>query len=525
MTTPVMRGVVEGFYGRLWDWSGRKAILEHMAQSGMNTYLYAPKSDPKHRVRWREPYDDAELKSLAQFVEHALSLDIEPWYAIAPGLDIDPRSDEDLQALVQKLEQLVGVGFRSFALLLDDIAAALPEEQAEPFVRESSLTGASRAALALGRAHVHIANRLLPQLAEQTNWLLCPTHYWGSPFAQSETAPQRLYLQALDDGLHERYALVMTGPAVVPPRIDASYCSSLREFFRAQRRLVLWDNYPVNDYEQARPLLRPLVGRGPELGECFFGVLSNPADDAHASWLPLATCFDFLARPGEYDPVRSLRAAVEQVMPQGVAEPLYRLIEQGPGGLLHMGCTPDAHTAGLAALDGGDGQPLCAHYGQVQRDVATVRQGLAELPEWSAGLERFLALVDAFAASQVAFAGLCEGDESSERTVTQAQRAFEARAWPALMASTLSTRLSALRDAADGQDLSALDAAESVLAEARAALTPEEQFFFSPAMERIHAAERELTRALREAEARCWPASAAKDLRRSHRQHCSWYYR
>ena len=48
-------GVVEGFFGRPWTHSQRLFVIRLIASLGMNTYIYAPKEDPRHREEWREP--------------------------------------------------------------------------------------------------------------------------------------------------------------------------------------------------------------------------------------------------------------------------------------------------------------------------------------------------------------------------------------------------------------------------------------------------------------------------------------
>ena len=59
-----LKGVIEGFYGRPWSQSQRLELLERMQQLGLNTYLYCPKDDLKHRALWREPYTAEELLGL-----------------------------------------------------------------------------------------------------------------------------------------------------------------------------------------------------------------------------------------------------------------------------------------------------------------------------------------------------------------------------------------------------------------------------------------------------------------------------
>lgn len=47
---------LEGFYGRPWNTHQRVELFVRMKQFGMNTYLYAPKDDVKHRAYWRDLY-------------------------------------------------------------------------------------------------------------------------------------------------------------------------------------------------------------------------------------------------------------------------------------------------------------------------------------------------------------------------------------------------------------------------------------------------------------------------------------
>jgi hyaluronoglucosaminidase len=49
-------GYIEGYFGRTLTWPQRRGIIDQLARLGMNRYLYAPKEDPYHRVRWKESY-------------------------------------------------------------------------------------------------------------------------------------------------------------------------------------------------------------------------------------------------------------------------------------------------------------------------------------------------------------------------------------------------------------------------------------------------------------------------------------
>ena len=68
-------------------------------------------------------------------------------------------------------------------------------------------------------------------------------------------------------------------------------------------RLLLWDNYPVNDLSMRDELhLGPLQGRDPKLPRAVYAYLSNPLLQEKLSFIPLATCFDYAADPIHYRP-------------------------------------------------------------------------------------------------------------------------------------------------------------------------------------------------------------------------------
>jgi len=57
-------GYIEGYYGRLFGWPERRAMIGHLAagragSGAVASYLYAPKEDPLHRRDWRKPYPAA----------------------------------------------------------------------------------------------------------------------------------------------------------------------------------------------------------------------------------------------------------------------------------------------------------------------------------------------------------------------------------------------------------------------------------------------------------------------------------
>ena len=287
MPRPVpLRGVIEGFYGRPWSQASRLAVLEFVAERGMNAYVYAPKSDAKHRHRWRDAYDTDELAPFEQLARHTSSLGVRFGFALSPGLDIEYGDDRDRAALVGKLAPLLDAGVGWVVLALDDIPnrPGLAGDQAE-------LTAWLLDALHTGWSGTHLT--------------LVPTEYVG-------TRPTP-YLRTLARALPPTVDVMWTGPTVCSPVIRADDARAWAEALDG-RRPLLWDNYPVNDGTMERSLhLGPYQGREPEVTDALDGVLCNPMLQAHASQVALATAADYLRAPDRYDPEESWSAALEAV--------------------------------------------------------------------------------------------------------------------------------------------------------------------------------------------------------------------
>ena len=73
---------------------------------GLNSYVYAPKDDAKHRSRWRDLYDTDESKELAQLIRYSKVNQVKFIYALSPGLDVSCSSDNDWEALQKKFDQV-----------------------------------------------------------------------------------------------------------------------------------------------------------------------------------------------------------------------------------------------------------------------------------------------------------------------------------------------------------------------------------------------------------------------------------
>lgn len=104
-----------------------------MKKWGMDSFLYAPKDDYKHRAYWRELYSVEEAEHLTALVSAAKENGITFYYAISPGLDITYSSVKEVAALKRKLEQVSQFGCQAFAILFDDIEPEMSEADKEVF--------------------------------------------------------------------------------------------------------------------------------------------------------------------------------------------------------------------------------------------------------------------------------------------------------------------------------------------------------------------------------------------------------
>uniref|UniRef100_A0A671PI93 Protein O-GlcNAcase-like n=1 Tax=Sinocyclocheilus anshuiensis TaxID=1608454 RepID=A0A671PI93_9TELE len=233
-------GVVEGFYGRPWTMEQRKELFRRQQKWGLNTYLYAPKDDYKHRMFWREMYSVEEAEQLTTLISAAKEHGVEFIYAISPGLDITFSNQKEVSTLKRKLDQISHFGCKSFALLFDDIDHNMCPADKEVFS-------------SFAHAQVSITNEIFQYLGEPEIFLFCPT----------------------------------VCPKVVSKDISVESIEEVTKILR--RAPVIWDNIHANDYDQKRLFLGPYKGRSTELIPRLKGVLTNPNCEFESNFVAIHT--------------------------------------------------------------------------------------------------------------------------------------------------------------------------------------------------------------------------------------------
>nr|KAG5698063.1 hypothetical protein BaRGS_016711 [Batillaria attramentaria] len=245
------------FYGVPWSADQRKILFSWMQEMSLNTYMYAPKDDYKHRAYWRELYSVEEADNLTTLIESAHEKGVTFVYAISPGLDISFSSAKDVQALKRKLAQVAAFGCQAFAILFDDIDPELSE--ADQSVFSSSAC-----------AQVSVTNEVYEHLG-QPKFLFCPTGY----------------LNTIGSKLLPGIDVMWTGCKVISKKISIQTLEDISTVLK--RAPVIWDNIHANDYDPRRIFLGPYDGRSPEIIPYIRGVLTNPNCEFEANYIACHT--------------------------------------------------------------------------------------------------------------------------------------------------------------------------------------------------------------------------------------------
>ncbi|WP_088810990.1 MULTISPECIES: beta-N-acetylglucosaminidase domain-containing protein [unclassified Listeria] len=279
-----MRGIVEGFYGRPWQHEDRLEALRFIRDHKLNTYMYAPKHDTLSRMNWREFYPEKELALFEEYVHFSADWDIDFYYMISPGNDIDYTSEADLKALFAKLKQLIDVGVTRFGLLLDDIDYILKGETKKRF----ATPGVAHAYL------VRAVDAFLRETLVHYELVVCPTEYdngFDSP-----------YLEELEKHTPPEIPFFWTGPETLAHAITTADMQRMRDVYG--HPIIVWDNTPVNDFEDDKKqfFLSPYENRTPYLAENgAIGLVANPMPALELSKITLHHMSQFAWYSGSED--------------------------------------------------------------------------------------------------------------------------------------------------------------------------------------------------------------------------------
>lgn len=295
-------GVIEGFYGPPWSPAERRTLFADLAALGLNTYVYAPKDDLRHRVRWRETYPASEAAALAETFAAARAQGLRVVYGLGPGLDLCYADAADRACLLRRFRQALELGATGVALLLDDIPDRMVPEDRARFGTFAA-------------AQASVANELLASLRAGhpgvALWF-CPTAYCGR-MAERQLGGAG-YLEELGAALAPEIEVFWTGPEIISRELTPELLRDVTAWLR--RPPLIWDNLHANDYDGRRGYCGPYAGRSVALRGAVRGLLLNPNVEFPLNFVPLRTFADFLrAEPG-WDARASYLAALRAWWPR-----------------------------------------------------------------------------------------------------------------------------------------------------------------------------------------------------------------
>ncbi|MEU5947577.1 beta-N-acetylglucosaminidase domain-containing protein [Micromonospora sp. NPDC047465] len=365
-----IRGGMESFYGPVWSQEDRRSQIEFLARHKMNQFFYGPADDLRTGSKWDSLYDEAELGRLKEIVDLARSRHVDfvyrvsPEAPLAPGQGICHVRESDRAKLLARFAQLWEIGVRSYVIAWDDVSGNFAcQEDRDAYQGDSSPLAAAQAG---------VTNLVQREFIEKhpgaTRLVTVPTEYWGMT--------RTPYKNRFDELVSADVDLYWTGPEVVSPSITRDDLRAAQAAW-PRHRIMLWDNYPVNDYSPNRLLLGPLVNRDASMADDVIGISFNElVQHQEASLISLGTQADYAWNPGAYDPERSWTRTL-QIVGGDAYQELRLFAENNRASVLDNTARPQfAALVNRLIAEYSAGRPVGDELEQLDREM----RRLAELP-------------------------------------------------------------------------------------------------------------------------------------------------
>lgn len=233
-----VKGYIEGYYGKLFNWEMRIQILKCLAKNKMNFYFYCPKEDIHHRFLWKKKYKKKWLNELSIFCNFAKKVKIEIIAGISPGLDFNFQSlingdNYEFSVLVKKYQQFISAGVNYLAIMFDD----LPDETKTKYKNISE-----------GKVHAELANLL--NLKFKKPIIIVPRIYSDELILDNCS-----YIEDLYKNLNFKPKLFYCGKYIVSKCFNTN--SKIINEAISKDEIIFWDNFYANDYCPKRLILGP----------------------------------------------------------------------------------------------------------------------------------------------------------------------------------------------------------------------------------------------------------------------------
>ena len=292
-------GIIEGFYGKPWDWESRADTVSFLAPYGYRFYLYAPKADVFLRRRWQEQHPDSLAEDLKKFAGRCRETGVRFGIGLSPYELFNNFDDSSHRALARKLAFFDQIGAEDLAILFDDMRGDVPDlasRQAEIVHWAAERTGASRV-------------------------IVCPSYYSDDPILDRVFGNRpRGYVEDLGRMVDEKIEIFWTGEEVVSRQFSNGHLERVTN--QLGRKPFIWDNYPVNDGQRMSQFIhiRGFTGRPASMADYIAAHGINPLLQPTLGKIPAITLADSYRLGESYQYSDSFQHACFNVLGEALGE-------------------------------------------------------------------------------------------------------------------------------------------------------------------------------------------------------------
>jgi hyaluronoglucosaminidase len=264
-------GIIEGFYGKPWNWQSRADTVSFLAPYGYRFYLYAPKADVFLRRRWQEQHPDAFAEDIAKFATHCRETGVRFGIGLSPYELFNNFDDDAREALSRKLAFFDQVGAEDVAILFDDMRGDVPD---------------------LASRQVEIVH----WAAERSNAsrvIVCPSYYSDDPILDRVFGNRPAnYVEDLGRMIDSKIEIFWTGEEVISRQFSDGHLERVTS--QLDRKPFIWDNYPVNDGQRMSQFIhiRGFTGRPASMASHSAAHGINPLLQPTLGRIPAITLAD-----------------------------------------------------------------------------------------------------------------------------------------------------------------------------------------------------------------------------------------
>jgi hyaluronoglucosaminidase len=324
-------GIIEGYFGRSWNWVARADVVNILAPAGYRFFHYAPKIDAKLRKDWQTLHDSAQTTEIAVFASLCRAAGMRFGIGLTPyGAHLDFNA-ETRAALKAKLAHLDAIGLDDLAILFDDMRG----DFVDLAQRQSDIV-----AFCLDHS-------------KAKRFFMCPSYYSNDPLLDRVfgTRPEA-YLETLGQKIDRAVAIYWTGEEVCSAEYSVGHLAAVSA--QLGRKLALWDNYPVNDGPRMSNYLhlRGFTGRPANIGKYVSHHAINPASQPVLGCIPALTLVDSYKQGAAYQYGAAFYEAACTVVGPQLADMLRAdMLRFQDSGLERIGEDAEKLSAKYAAID------------------------------------------------------------------------------------------------------------------------------------------------------------------------------